>query len=218
MFRNEQRLNEPWDGTEPFELVIERIQECIDLAVEAERPYSGEQIMDRAFRIVAQTGVYPDDLKEWKKKLPADKTWPRFQTFMLESQQTYRKQQQTTKQAGHGMNARHGMNAKQFKLLSNLMSAATSNNNNKSDDKVLSEILKRFDNFDKKIEAICKPVGERKKQGAFKDHGSYCWTHGYRVGPKHTSENCRSKAEGHKDTATRENNMGGSQLGKQTEV
>jgi hypothetical protein len=123
MLRNEQRMNEPWDGTEPFELIIERIQECIDLA---ERPYSEERIMDRAFRIVAQTGVYPDDLKEWKKKPLADKTWVRFQTFMLEAQRMYREQQQTTKQAGYGMNA------EQFELLVNLMSAATSTNKNKN--------------------------------------------------------------------------------------
>jgi len=44
---------------------------------------------------------------------------------------------------------------------------------------------------------------------------SYCWTHGYRVAPNHNSSTCRSKAEGHKDEATRSNTMGGSTAGKE---
>ena len=35
----------------------------------------------------------------------------------------------------------------------------------------------------------------------------YCWTHGL---CNHLGIECRSKAEGHKDTATLENRMGGS--------
>jgi hypothetical protein len=42
-----------------------------------------------------------------------------------------------------------------------------------------------------------------------------CWTHGYRVGLGHnTSLNCEGKLGGHKDAATRANNMGGSERGK----
>ena len=47
------------------------------------------------------------------------------------------------------------------------------------------------------------------------DRGGYCWTHGYRVSKlNHTSVNCRWKDDGHKDEATRNNNLGGSQYGK----
>ena len=37
----------------------------------------------------------------------------------------------------------------------------------------------------------------------------YCLTHGYRVSFKHSSTNCKYKAEGHKTEATRANTMGG---------
>ena len=47
-----------------------------------------------------------------------------------------------------------------------------------------------------------------------RDNGNYCWTHGYRVGNKHNSATCQNKAPGHKDNATRENTMGGSQANK----
>jgi hypothetical protein len=49
------------------------------------------------------------------------------------------------------------------------------------------------------------------------DQGGYCWTHGYNVHPDgHKSSDCRSKADGHKDCATRANTMGGSTYGKPT--
>ena len=47
-----------------------------------------------------------------------------------------------------------------------------------------------------------------------RDNGNYCWTHGYRVGNKHTSETCQNKAPGHQDRATHANTMGGSQANK----
>ena len=47
-----------------------------------------------------------------------------------------------------------------------------------------------------------------------RDNGNYCWTHGYRVGNKHTSATCQNKAPGHQDNATRENTMGGSEANK----
>jgi hypothetical protein len=47
-----------------------------------------------------------------------------------------------------------------------------------------------------------------------RDNGNYCWTHGFRVGNKHTSETCQNPACGHKKEATRTNTMGGSQVRK----
>jgi hypothetical protein len=43
----------------------------------------------------------------------------------------------------------------------------------------------------------------------------YCWTHGYKVKWAHTSAMCTNKKEGHKDTATCANTMGGSQHNKE---
>ena len=51
-----------------------------------------------------------------------------------------------------------------------------------------------------------RPTG---KPQVFAPEG-YCWTHGYKVGLKHTSATCQAKADGHKDGATRANTMHGS--------
>ena len=59
-------------------------------------------------------------------------------------------------------------------------------------------------------------AGPRKIWGSKgKDHGGYCWSHGYRVHPiTHTSALCNNKADGHKDESNRTNTMGGSTYGK----
>ena len=44
--------------------------------------------------------------------------------------------------------------------------------------------------------------------------GGYCWTHGYKVSKGHSSATCSNKSDGHKDTATRANIMGGSKRNK----
>jgi hypothetical protein len=38
---------------------------------------------------------------------------------------------------------------------------------------------------------------------------SYCWTHGHLVNPKHTSDSCTGKKDGHQAAATATNMMGG---------
>ena len=46
------------------------------------------------------------------------------------------------------------------------------------------------------------------------DPTGYCWTHGHKVTVGHNSKNCKFKNGGHKDDATKDNIMGGSQKNK----
>jgi hypothetical protein len=217
---NERRLIDDWDGVEPFETVIERVNECIDFAQEANREYTEDQILDRVLVVVAKCGLYPDDIKDWNKIPDDDKTWPEFQEFMLEAQNEYRRNQTNNKQTGYGMSA------EQFDMLATLVAAAATNNNNKThatnppkeknDSDVLREILNRLDSYDKKFETLSKQRKPRKDSERVIDNTTYCWTHGYRVSATHNSKTCTKRAHGHNEAATRDNNMGGSQVGKPT--
>jgi hypothetical protein len=44
---------------------------------------------------------------------------------------------------------------------------------------------------------------------------NYCWTNGFKRGSTHTSLTCKTQKPSHKKEATRENNMGGSQVSKE---
>jgi hypothetical protein len=54
-----------------------------------------------------------------------------------------------------------------------------------------------------------------KHRHTYTPNKNYCLTHGYKVGANHTSIRCDKPASGHKIDATRTNNMGGSQRGKE---
>ena len=49
----------------------------------------------------------------------------------------------------------------------------------------------------------------------WKDQGSYCWSHGYKVGRRHGSQTCTNRKEGHQEAATRTDLMGGSTWGQE---
>ena len=72
-------------------------------------------------------------------------------------------------------------------------------------------LTKRIDQLEHRPAPSTSSTRPRRQR---KDHGGYCWTHGYLVVPSHTSQTCKNKKPGHKDEATRVNNMGGSQFGK----
>jgi hypothetical protein len=212
---NDKRLIEEWDGVEPFESVIERVNECIEFAQEADREYTENQVLDRVLVVVAKCGLYADDIKDWNKVPDEDKTWPEFQEFMLKAQTEFRRNQQNNKQTGYGMSA------EQFEALANLVAAAATNTqtntNPPAETDVLKEILNRLEKYDQKFEQLAKRKREGKKaEPRVIDNSTYCWTHGYRVSATHNSKTCTKRAHGHNEAATRDNNMGGSQNGKPT--
>ena len=119
--------------------------------------------------------------------------------------------------------------------LDNLVNAATNDrdivntltkNNEKlvSANKVLVEQLKAALELVKTmankagVEVPTTPTrGKRLSRAEFEatlDPNGYCYEHGFCVTKGHTSKSCFGKKEGHKDDATRSNNMGGSSKGK----
>jgi hypothetical protein len=71
---NEKKFIEPWDGTSPFENVIERIDECMDFAEAAEQPYTVPQILSKIYTLVYDTGLYFDACEKRKDEPAANQT------------------------------------------------------------------------------------------------------------------------------------------------
>ena len=103
--------------------------------------------------------------------------------------------------------------------LSTITTASTSQSSNttgtaiKRFEEMFNILSQRLEKMETNQQSNRKP---RKLRSPPRDHGSYCWTHRYLVVPSHTSAMCRNKKPGHKDNATREDNIGGSQIGKPT--
>ena len=86
----------------------------------------------------------------------------------------------------------------------------------------VKELSNQIKAKDQQIEDLIKAMNGNKTMGTNprstrwekKDCGSYFHTHGYLVGPKHTSATCRQPSPNHNKQATRQNPMGGNMEGK----
>ena len=94
-------FSKKWDPNQPFEVLIDQIEEAVDFADAGGQPYTAQQIINNAYTIVFQTGMFFDDCKTWRAKPDADKTWQNFKTHFGEAQRQLRLQTATMQSAGY---------------------------------------------------------------------------------------------------------------------
>ena len=221
---NNKLFTQDWDPTTPFETLIDQIESAQEFALDGGQPYSNRQILTNAYHLVYQTGLYFEDCKRWMEKPPQEHTWDNFKTHILAAQDQLRLQQTAQQKGYYGrffdkhieeqcLKIEQATNAfleasqqkeEDLSTLSASQAAYTAQNN--KIEELLTNLTNRLDNLERKR----NPPSRAPR----KDHGGYCWTHGYLVPPNHTSLTCRKRKPGHQEAATRDNNMGGSQAGK----
>jgi hypothetical protein len=214
LIENNRKLESDWDPTEPWQTVMTRIKQCCDYAQDARRPYSEAQKLSKAHALVFNTGLYFDALDKWDELQPLSRTYLQFCTHITQAQNRLRNKA-TTKQHGYGM----AMEQMQ-ELTKNFCNMVSSDRQEKENDRAIISALRQEISEMKTLIASLQKAPRPAPRTPFQprrpptDAGSYCWSHGYLVAPYHTSKSCRSKKPGHNTKATRENNMGGSQVGK----
>jgi ABC-type transporter Mla subunit MlaD len=151
----------------------------------------------------------------------------------MEAHKQLRRQQDTAKRAGfHGAHSVFGYpnnndynNEATAEAFANLAQATAADRETVAAlTQSMADLTKTIQTRDEEIKSLKQAL--KKKSGARDtqnppsnsnsngDNGNYCWTHGYKVNRSHTSATCSNKAQGHKDTATRADTMGGSTRGK----
>jgi uncharacterized protein (DUF433 family) len=75
-----RKMIEPIDSTQPID--IQRIDECIQYAVDGQVAFTAEQILQTAYHAVSTSGYYNDACKDWRKKVAVNKTWANFKSFV----------------------------------------------------------------------------------------------------------------------------------------
>lgn len=224
LLRNQQKINEPWDPNMPFETMIDQIEECMEFAESGNQPFTSQQILNTAYTLVYNTGLFFDDCKLWNRKPDADKTWINFKAHFLEAQRELRLQQQTSKQAGFNQanlmtqekENYYQQHRETAEALANLATATS------TDRQAFAALATTNENLSQQLKDALQEIKDlkaklaktRRTPPAYRTHNNYCWTHGFRVTGTHTSATCTRPAEGHKKEATAENTMGGNQRGK----
>ena len=228
---NKDAMDEPIDVSLPIDAYFKRIEDCIQLAGDANTPFSNQQVLQTTYFAVQATGLYKDGLKEWRLKQDADKTWTNFKTlFAAEYHQLKEEQRLTTSAAGYSsMNHVQGFTEDLSSAIDNLAMATESDKNTiqelveankkltETNAELVAQLKLALGNKCVEVPAPSKAKSLHDKWLAYEakmDPEGYCWTHGYRVVRGHCSKSCTNKAAGHKDEATRQNPMGGSTRNK----
>ena len=233
--RCNQRMAEPMDPSLPIDVFFKRIDECIELAADAENPFSEKQILQSAFFSISATGLYTEACRLWKKRNANTKTWKAFKVYFASEYHELKEQNElTATHAGfHAANAAFEQPVPQATLTDALdhLAMATSNDRtildrltktnaelSAANAKLTTDLAQAITllnqlvtNDEKREQLRCQKVNEYNMRFAV---DGYCWSHGYKVTPNHTSKTCTDRKPGHKEAATRANTMGGSQLNK----
>ena len=215
LHRNLQVMMEPIDIELPIETFYRKIEECVDFAASGGTPFSTQQVVSTAFHTILQSNAMPDDVREWRRKPTAEKTWANFKKHFTRAHNDLRETKATTSAAGY-----HSANAVQentVTALNNLANATIADRQTMTNltatisvltqelaatNMKMAEAITRATKLEKEVAFL-----KKKPKTSAPPSTHYCWTHGIRCA--HTSKECTKRAAGHKEEATEENKMGG---------
>jgi hypothetical protein len=75
---NYERLSTPYDPNQPIETLFQQIQDARAFTVAGGQPYGAAMIVNVAYTLVFNTGLYPADCRAWQSRAIAAKTWAQF--------------------------------------------------------------------------------------------------------------------------------------------
>jgi hypothetical protein len=80
--------------------LFQKIQDARAFAVAGGQPYGDTMIVNVAFTLVFNTGLFPDDCLAWQVRPAAQKTWTNFKIHFSAVHREFRLMNQTAHQSG----------------------------------------------------------------------------------------------------------------------
>jgi hypothetical protein len=97
---NDERLNAPYDPNQPIETLFQKIQDARAFAVAGGQPYGAAMIINLAYTLVFNTGLFPDACRVWQSRVIAGKTWAQFKLYVATAHREFHLTNQTAQQSG----------------------------------------------------------------------------------------------------------------------
>jgi hypothetical protein len=98
--QNYERLDTPYDPNQPIETLFQQIQDARAFAEAAGQPYGNAMIVNVAYTLIFNTGLFPDACRAWQSRAIAGKTWAQFKIEFATSHREFRLTNQTAQQSG----------------------------------------------------------------------------------------------------------------------
>jgi hypothetical protein len=230
--QNYERLNTPYDPNQPIETLFQQIQDARAFAVAGVQPYGAAMIVNVAYKLVFNTGLFPDACRVWKFRAIAGKTWAQFKLDFATAHREFRLTNQTAQKSGfHSANMmiEQGRDESMQDTVDAIIQLATATASDRgtvatlttSNAKLATQLeaaqaqIAQLENEIVTLKNNIKPAWQGQRPVKTTNNDSYCWSHGYQVAKSHTSATCNMKKSGHQDAANKSNTIGGVQWGKE---
>ncbi len=218
---------------EPIDTIFTEIDDLGTIAELARVPMTEQQKINMGYLLIQQTQVYSTSLNKWNQKDFDDQTWDLFKSHFREAQKALRRTGALTVQ--ESLNHTELVNLVQQGVQQALatspsptsdLSAATPPSNyvpaleaitdtpstfsvnSTTSDLTMQTIQQQMDMMKQMMEML-QATNSNSNRSSRRNPNltKYCWTHGL---CSHSSAECRTKADGHKNAATLQNCLGGS--------
>jgi hypothetical protein len=195
------------------------------------QPYGAAMIVNVAYTLVFNTGLFPNSCHAWQSRAIATKIWAPFKIDFATAHGELRLTNQTTQQSGFrsaNMMIEQGRDdsmQETAEAISQLATATASDwgmvatltttnaklaNQLEAAHALIAQLKSEIATLKGKI----KPVWQGQRPARTTNNDSYRWSHGYQVAKSHTSATCNVRKNGHQEAATKIDTMGGVQWGK----
>jgi hypothetical protein len=189
-------------------------------------------IVNVAYTLVFNTGLFPDACWAWQSRAIAGKTWAQFKLDFATAHREFHLTNQTAQQPGfHSANmmikqGREEIMQDTVDAISQLARATASDRGTVAtltitNAKLATQLegtqaqIAQLKNEIATLKNKIKPAWKGQRPIKTMNNNSYCWSHGYQVAKSHTSATCNMKRSGHQDATNKSNPMGRVQWGKE---
>jgi hypothetical protein len=196
------------------------------------QPYGAAMIINVAYTLVFNTGLYPDACRAWQSRAITAKTWAQFKIDFSTAHREFRLTNQTAQQSGfhsasmmieQGRDELMQETAEEISQLARATASdrgtvatlTTTNAKLANQLEAAHALIAQLNSEIATLKIKIKPVWQGKRPTRTTDNDSYCWSHGFQVAKSHTSATCNVRKTGHQETATKVDTMGGVQWGKE---
>jgi hypothetical protein len=98
--QNYERPNTPYDPNQPIEMPFQQIQDARAFEVAGGQPYGDAVIVNVAYTLIFNTGLFPDACRAWQSRAIAGKTWAQFKIYFATDHREFWLTNQTAHQSG----------------------------------------------------------------------------------------------------------------------
>jgi hypothetical protein len=189
-------------------------------------------IINVAYTLVFNTGLYPAACRAWQSTALAAKTCTQFKIDFSTAHREFRLTNRTAQQSGfHSANmmieqSQDGSMQETAEEIAQLATATVSNRGmvatlTTTDAKLATQLeaahplIAQLKSEIATLRIKIKPVWQGQQLARTMNNDSYCWSHGFQAANSHTSATCNVRKAGHQENATRIDTMGGVQWGKE---